>query len=50
MFQNGTVYAEDNVSGALLDPVLFRQARGSEMKFFDGMGVYDGLPCPMNLL
>ena len=44
MVQNGIEYAEDDVSGALLDPTLVREARDLEMKFFNDMGVYDRVP------
>ena len=37
-------YAVDDVSGALLDPKLVHAGRSVEMKFFDGMKVYDRVP------
>ena len=42
--QNGIEYAEDDVSRASVDPALVRQACDPEMKFFNDMGVYDGMP------
>ena len=42
--QIGIEYEEDDVSEASLDPALVRQARDPEMKFFNGMGVYDRVP------
>ena len=39
MAQNGIEYAEDDVSGASLNPALVRQARDLEMRFFNDMGV-----------
>ena len=44
MVQNGIEYAEDDVSGASLDPTLVRQARDLEMKFFNDMSVCDRVP------
>ena len=42
--QAGVEYAVDDVSGAMLDPKLVREGRDTEMKFFDGMKVYDRVP------
>ena len=42
--QAGVEYAVDDVSGALLDPKLVHAGRATEMKFFDGMKVYDRVP------
>ena len=39
--QHGIETASDDVSGAWLDPVLVREGRGVEMKFFEDMGVYE---------
>ena len=39
MVLNGIEYAEDDVSGASLDPALVRQVRDLEMQFFNDMGV-----------
>ena len=40
----GVEYAVDDVSGALLDPELVHAGRATEMKFFNGMKVYDRVP------
>ena len=42
--QAGVEYAVDDVSGALLGPKLVHEGRATEMKFFDGMRVYDRVP------
>ena len=42
--ESGIEYAVDDVSGALLDPKLVHEGRGVEMKFFEGMHVYDRVP------
>ena len=42
--ENGIEYAVDDVSGALLDPKLVHEGRSTEMKFFNGMNVYDRVP------
>ena len=39
--QNGVEVASDDVTGAGLDPVLVHTARGIEIAYFDGMGVYE---------
>ena len=39
--EDGIEYAVDDVSGALLDPKLVHEGRATEMKFFNGTGVYD---------
>ena len=42
--QHGIDAASDDVTGAWLDPALFREARAVEMKFFSDMGVYEIVP------
>ena len=39
--QNGSEYAIDDVSGALLDPTMVHAGRATEMAFFEGMKVYE---------
>ena len=42
--QAGIEYAEDDVSGAVLDPEAVRLGRSVEMKYFEDMKVYDRVP------
>ena len=42
--ENGTEYAVDDISGALLDPAAVHEGRATEMGFFDKLGVYDRVP------
>ena len=42
--QNGIESANDDVSGADLNPTMVHEARATEMGFFKGMGVYDRVP------
>ena len=42
--QAGVDYAEDDVSGAMLDPALVREGRDTEMKFSESMKVYERVP------
>ena len=42
--QNGVQMAYDDVSGAALEPGLVHEARGTEIAYFKGMGVYERVP------
>ena len=42
--QHGVEMACDDVSGAILDPHLVHEARGTEIEYFRGMGVYERVP------
>jgi hypothetical protein len=42
--QNGIETACDDVSGAALDPSMVHEARGTEIAYFKGMGVYERVP------
>ena len=42
--ENGIEYAVDDVSEALLDLTMVHAGRATEIKFFDGMNVYDRVP------